>query len=60
MEESEEVKCLDVKLKKEGGVEMGIWEDGGSNLCRVKPQGKQVSVGGDGWERTLSDPSLQD
>lgn len=49
-----------MKLKKEGGVEMGIWEDGGSNLCRIKPQGKQVSVGGDGWERTVSDPSLQD
>ena len=47
-----------MKLKKEGGVEMGIWEDGGSNLCKL--EGKQVSVGGDGWERTVSDPSLQE
>ena len=51
-----------MKLKKEGGTEMmGIWEDGGTNLRRVKPQGKEASMGVvmEG-KRTVSDPSWQD
>lgn len=39
----------------------GIWEDGGSSLRRVKPQGKEVSVGVVMEEkRTVSDPSWHD
>lgn len=51
-----------MKLKKEGGIEMmGIWEDAGSSLRRVRPQGKEVSMGVvmEG-KRTVSDPSWHD